>query len=182
MTQDSAMAFHHVAIATCDLPATHAFYADAMGFALDRVNVAPTPEGGWARHAFYDTGNGEMIAFWDIHDDPKVGDFVPSISKGLGLPEWTNHIAFGADTLDDLASARDRWLAHGHDVAEIDHGWCTSIYTMDPNGIMVEWCCTTALTTAADRAHAAELLVAEAPPMEGVPDITFYEAAAVTTA
>ncbi|MGZ6885169.1 MAG: VOC family protein [Acidimicrobiia bacterium] len=173
------MAFHHLAIATRDLPATHAFYADAMGFTLERVNTAPTTDGGWARHVFYDTGNGELIAFWDIHDDPRVGDFEPSISKGLGLPEWTNHIAFGAETPTDLASARDRWLANGHDVAEIDHGWCTSIYTMDPNGIMVEWCCTTALTTEQDRADAAKWLTMEKPPFESVPDITFYEAAAV---
>ena len=25
----------------------------------------------------------------------------------------------------------------------IDHGWCISIYTLDPNGIMVEFCVTT---------------------------------------
>jgi len=175
------MAFHHVAIATRDLPATHAFYADAMGFTLDRVNCAPSPEGGWARHAFYDTGNGEMIAFWDLHDNPHVGDFEPSISRGLGLPNWTNHLAFEAPSLADLAVARDRWLGHGYDVAEIDHGWCTSIYTDDPNGIMVEWCCTTAATTEQDRANATEWLVADNPPFEPIPDVTFYEAKAVTT-
>jgi len=26
---------------------------------------------------------------------------------------------------------------------EINHGWCTSIYTLDPNGILVEFCVTT---------------------------------------
>ena len=26
---------------------------------------------------------------------------------------------------------------------EIDHGWCRSVYTVDPNGIMVEFCVTT---------------------------------------
>lgn len=174
------MAFHHVAVATRDLPAVHAFYAEAMGFRLDRVNVAPTPDGGWARHAFYDTGNGEMIAFWDIHDDPKVGDFDSSISRGLGLPEWTNHLAFAAETLDALATARDRWLANGHDVAEIDHGWCTSIYTMDPNGIMVEWCCTTAPVTDQDRADAHAWLTAAEPPLNAVPDIKVYAANAVS--
>ncbi|MEE3326324.1 MAG: hypothetical protein VX252_03250, partial [Myxococcota bacterium] len=25
----------------------------------------------------------------------------------------------------------------------IDHGWCRSVYTVDPNGIMVEFCVTT---------------------------------------
>ncbi len=29
------------------------------------------------------------------------------------------------------------------DIIQMDHGWCTSIYTLDPNGIMVEFCVTT---------------------------------------
>ena len=168
------MGFHHLAIATRDIDATDEFYREAMGFTLERVNVAPTPEGGWARHAFYDTGNGEMIAFWDIHDDPTIGDFDPSISKGLGLPEWTNHIAFDAPDRTALDAARDRWLGHGHYVYEIDHGWCTSIYTTDPNGIMVEWCQTTAATTEAGRSEARELLTHPNPPLEDAPEGILY--------
>ena len=57
------MAFHHVAVATRDLEATHRFYSDAMGFELVRVETIPYMEKGWARHLFYDTGNGELIAF-----------------------------------------------------------------------------------------------------------------------
>ena len=64
------MAFHHVAITTKDLDETHRFYTEAMGFELAKVEAqpTPTPEDGWARHLFYDTGNGEMLAVWDIHD------------------------------------------------------------------------------------------------------------------
>ena len=31
--------------------------------------LAPTPGPGegWARHVFYDTGNGEMLAIWDVY-------------------------------------------------------------------------------------------------------------------
>ena len=61
------MAFHHVALATRDIDATHRFYTEVMGFTLVKAVVAPTPNGGWARHVFYDTGDG-MIAFWDLHD------------------------------------------------------------------------------------------------------------------
>ena len=149
------MAFHHSPSPPATSSATHAFYTEAMGFTLDRVDVAPTPEHGWARHVFYDTGNGEMIAFWDIHDDPTIGEFDPSISTGLGLPAWTNHIAFDAPT---PRRPRARPRTDGSTTAatsyEIDHGWCTSIYTTDPNGIMVEFCCTTAPATDADRAEA----------------------------
>ena len=53
---------------------------------------------------------------------------------------WTNHIAFGASDHADLMARKDRLLAAGHDVMEIDHNWCHSVYATDPNGIMVEFC------------------------------------------
>lgn len=170
------MSFHHVAIATNDLEATHRFYTEVMGFDLVKTVVGETMEGGWARHVFYDTHQGGLMAFWDIHDE-SLPKFDASISRGLGLPGWTNHIAFNAPTLGDLAAKRQRWLDHGEKVVEIDHGWCTSIYIGDPNGIMVEFCTTTVEFTDADRAEAAVLLVAAQPPLEAAPDVTFYEPA-----
>jgi catechol 2,3-dioxygenase-like lactoylglutathione lyase family enzyme len=158
------MGFHHVAIATNDLEATHRFYTDVMGFELVKAEAAPAPEGGWARHLFYDTGDGTCLAIWDIHDDPAVPhDFDASISRGLGLPTWTNHLAFDAPDLTALDAAQERWLAHGHDVLRIDHGWCTSIYIDDPNGIAVEFCCTTQSFTPDDRREADGVRVATAP-------------------
>ena len=79
------MAFHHIAIATRDLEATHRFYTEAMGFQLVRVEAMPAgmPDSpGWARHLFYDTGNGEMFAIWDLHVE-EIDDFDPAISLGL---------------------------------------------------------------------------------------------------
>ena len=159
------MSFHHVALATRDVEATHAFYTDVMGFDLVKVDAIETDGGGWARHLFYDTHGQGLIAFWDIHDDPQVpDDFQASISRGLGLPPWTNHLAFDAVDLDGLAEHKRRWLAAGHGVAEIDHGWCTSIYIEDPNGIMVEFCATTHAVTDADRAAAGHALAATGRP------------------
>ena len=173
------MGFHHVAITTRDPEATHAFYRDVMGFQLVRVEAAPVAEGGWARHLFYDTGNGECLAVWDIHDSPAVpAGFDPSISRGLGLPTWTNHLAFAAPDLDALTAARERWRAHGYDVLQIDHGWCTSIYVDDPNGIAVEWCCTTRAFTAADADEADDLRRADQPPLGKPRAPEVYEATA----
>ena len=173
------MAFHHVAVATHDLATTHRFYTEACGFELVKVVAAPTPDGdGWARHVFYETGGGEMFAVWDIHSTKLPADWSTAISTGLGLPEWVNHIAFNAPDLDALAAARDRWVAHGYDVAEIDHGWCTSVYANDPNGIMVEFCTTTAEFTAADREEAARLLAADRPELDRTPmPIQFFTGA-----
>ena len=152
------MGFHHLAIATRDAKATHGFYTGAMGFELVKVEVAPAGERGWAKHLFYDTGNGELMAFWDFHDAELPDEWSPAISDGLGLPHWANHVAFQARDLEDLAARRRRWLDHGCDVLEIDHGWCTSIYTNDPNGVMVEFCTTTRTLTRADSEEAGRLL------------------------
>ncbi len=170
------MSFHHVAVATRDVKATHEFYVGSMGFTLAKVEVAPSGEEGWAKHFFYDSGDGGLIAFWDLHDESIPADFSPAISTGLGLPPWVNHIAFTADGLDDLAARRDRWLDHGIDVTEIDHGWCTSIYATDPNGIVVEFCTTTRELTAADREAAARLLADPHPQPTATARITAHKA------
>ena len=168
------MAFHHVALATRDIDATHRFYTEVMGFTLVKAVVAPTPSGGWARHVFYDTGDA-MIAFWDLHD-PKMADFDPAISTGLGLETWVNHLAFAARDLDDIESRKQRWLDAGYDVVEIDHGFCVSVYANDPNGIMVEWCTDTKPYTEADRASALAALQTAEPPLEQPPEPKFFTA------
>jgi catechol 2,3-dioxygenase-like lactoylglutathione lyase family enzyme len=168
------MSFHHTAFATHDPEGTHAFYTGAMGFELVKVEVAPTPKGGWAKHFFYDTGGGELMAFWDLHDEAIPAGWSSAISTGLGLPEWVNHLAFAAADLDDLEERKLRLLDAGHDVVEIDHRWCTSIYANDPNGILVEFCTTTRPFTDADREEAHRLLSDPAPPVMEPPEPKFF--------
>ena len=171
------MGFHHVAIATTDLDATHRFYTEAMGFTLERVEATPTDEpGGWAKHLFYDTGGNGMFAVWDLHD-PRVSEFDPAISTGLGLPVFINHVAFDAPDLEALETARERWLDFGLDVMEIDHEWCRSVYVLDPTGTMVEWCTTTRAFTDQDREEAARDLVDPSPQLRTAPEPIFHRAA-----
>ncbi len=176
------MAVHHLAFATRDLAATDAFYRDVMGFELVKAVVAPTPDGGWAKHVFYDTGGGTLIAFWDLHDPSIPDTWSPAISTGLGLPAWVNHLAFDAPTLADLEARKERWLETGHDVFEIDHGWCRSIYTPDPSDILVEFCTTTTAFTEADATHAERVLTDAAPELEAPPDAQFHRAKKPATA
>jgi len=162
------MGVHHMAFATRNAAANHRFYTEAMGFELVKVEVGKT-EGGWAKHLFYSTGSArdQLIAFWELHDPTLPDDWSPAISKGQGLPIWVNHLAFSADDLDDLARRRDRWLANGHDVMEIDHDWCVSIYAEDPNGILVEFCTLVRDLTDDDKQRALELLHDPNPPQSG---------------
>ena len=168
------MGFHHTAFAPRDLQATHNFYTESMGFELAKVVAAPSPEGGWAKHVFYETGKDEFIAFWELHDMNVPATWSPALSKGQGLPPWVNHLAFRAHSLEDLEQRKQRWLEHGHMVAEIDHGWCKSIYTEDPNGTLVEFCTTTSPLGAADREEAMRLLTDPQPPLETPPPAEFH--------
>jgi len=176
------MGIHHIAFATKDLEATHAFYTEVMGFELVKVVPGATENGGWAKHLFYDTGDQGLIAFWDLHDEVIGTEFPTAISKGMGLPVWVNHLAFDAPTIDALDARRRHWQDQGETVTEIDHGWCRSIYTMDPNGILVEFCCTTQEFTAGDRAEAVRLLQDPAPELEAAPELTFHQPTATAPA
>lgn len=173
------MAFHHVAVATRDLAASHRFYTDAMGFALAHVEVIATPTGGWARHVFYDTGEGALLALFDLHDGA-ITEYRTDISTGLGLPSWVNHIAFAADGRDDIERRRRRLLEHGNGCMVIDHGNAVSLYATDPSGIVVEFCALTEpILTAANRVRAEELLTAVRPPVDAGPvAVEIFEAEA----
>ena len=46
------MGFHHVAVTTRNVAATHAFYTEAMGFDLVKVEAAATDGGGWTWSSF----------------------------------------------------------------------------------------------------------------------------------
>lgn len=156
------MGFHHVALATRDLAATHRFYTEAMGFELVKVVAAPTPDHtGWSKHVFYDTGGAGMIAFWELHD-PTIGeDFPTDLNRSVGLPAWVNHLAFDAPSRDHLDQRRRRWQELGITVLEVDHEFCVSIYTTDPNGVLVEFCHTVRDFTPAEKQAAQEMLLAD---------------------
>ena len=159
------MSYHHLALAARDMAAIHHFYEEVMGFELVKVEVAPVPEGGWEKHFFYrmDGDDSRFIAFWELHGVPGTERFETNISRAAGVPDFINHIAFTVPTADELDRRKARWLADGHDVLEIDHGWCHSIYTKDPNENLVEFCLTTGSFTANDRAAAVAALTATAP-------------------
>ena len=170
------MGIHHIALATRDVKANHEFYTGAMGFRLAKVEVGQAGKNGFAKHLFYDTGGGGMIAFWDLHDPDLEAGWRTDIADGLGLPRWTNHLAFDATSVDDLHARMRRILDHGHDVTEIDHYWCHSIYVNDPNGILVEFCVTTREFTDADTTKALELLEATEPQLSKPPIIKVHQA------
>ena len=139
------MPLHHVAYATKDVEATTRFYEELMGFPLVHTEITAGGEETWLRHIFFDIGpdsdgNHESIAFFQVHGVGEKPDYTTDVSDGVGLPVWVNHCAFRA-TSEKQEEVRARMTADGiQPLMDVDHGWCHSLYYVDPNGIMVELC------------------------------------------
>ena len=138
------MPLHHVAYATRDIQATTRFYEELMGFPLVHTEMTVHGES-WMRHIFFDIGpdadgEHECIAFFEFEKVGEKPDWTSDVSDGVGLPVWVNHCAFRA-TAERQAEVKERMTAAGIEpLMDVDHGWCHSLYYVDPNGIMVELC------------------------------------------
>jgi catechol 2,3-dioxygenase-like lactoylglutathione lyase family enzyme len=138
------MPLHHVAYATRDVDATTHFYEDLMGFPLVHTELQAM-DGSWVRHVFYDIGpnddgGAECISFFQFEGVGETSEWTTDVSRGVGLPVWVNHCAFRA-TAEQQEIVRTRMADDGIEpLMEHDHGWCHSLYFLDPNGIMVELC------------------------------------------
>ena len=154
------MSYHHLALAAKDMKAIHPFYEGVMGFELFKVEVAPIMEGGWGKHFFYrmDGDDSKFIAFWELHGTAKQETLEFDLNKAANMPQGTNHFSFNVHSREELDSWRTRWNEAGLDVLELDHNWCHSVYTRDPNGNLVEFCLTTGSFTEDDRERALAAL------------------------
>jgi catechol 2,3-dioxygenase-like lactoylglutathione lyase family enzyme len=154
------MSYHHLALAARDMAAIHHFYETIMGFELVKVEIAPIMGGGWGKHFFYrmNGDDSSFIAFWELNDTPGAEAQEYDLNAAAKVPMGTNHYSFAVHSREELDQWRQRWTAHGLDVLEIDHNWCRSIYTRDPNNNMVEYCLTTGNFTGKDRTRALAAL------------------------
>jgi len=130
---------HHQAYLCRDAEQTRWFYEDVMRFKLvAALGFESSPGSGEPleyMHLFFEMGNGDHIAFFDIPDDVDEEKF--SYTSG-----FDQHIAFEVDTLEELES----WKKHLNDKLgwasdPIDHDFVHSIYFYDPNGLALEITC-----------------------------------------
>ncbi len=123
---------HHHAYVSADLEATRAFYEDVVGLPL----VATWAEAGGAGssdycHAFFELADGSALAFFQFAD----GDFQASVTPPPPSPY--DHVALAATTeVQDAVRRRADDAGVGH--LTIDHGYCTSLYLSDPDGLIIE--------------------------------------------
>jgi len=132
---------HHVAYRCRDAKETVEFYRDVLDMdfqlAIAEDHVPSTGAYDPYMHIFLDAGNGNVLAFFELPNQPDMG-------KDPNTPAWVQHIAFKVDTMDDLMAAKARAESHGLEViGPTNHGIFRSIYFFDPNGHRLELACNT---------------------------------------
>jgi catechol 2,3-dioxygenase-like lactoylglutathione lyase family enzyme len=147
--------FNHIGLATRDMDATKSFYEDVLGFTTVRYDRFDISEGGYLRHIFMDTGNGELISFLEPNEVAGIPSFDPGINEGLGVPNAFYHIAFEAGSVEELDRIREHLDASGVKVSPVfDHDWAKSIYFFDPvNKLSLEYCVLAREFTEDDRTY-----------------------------
>ena len=130
---------HHVAYRCRDAMATADWYAAMLGMtfqtAFSEDHVPSTGEYDPYMHIFLDCGGGNVIAFFELPQQPEMG-------KDPHTPAWVQHIAFQVADFDTLKAAKPHLEANGVDVlGPTFHGIFRSIYFFDPNGHRLELAC-----------------------------------------
>lgn len=134
-----AQRLHHTAYVTKDQEATRAFYEDILGFPLVATWSETDELFGAERvycHTFFGLADGSALAFFQFADQQDQDLFDPALA-----PSPFRHIALKVDA-EGQAELHRRltdadWKPDGTYVLE--HGYCRSLYTEDPNGMLLEF-------------------------------------------
>lgn len=129
---------HHIAFATKNIEATYNFYHERLGMPL--VHSENHRQGkGYFKHFFFDMGAGQYLAFFEIHNVGEREDYRTDLNGAAGMPPWVTHIAFQMESEEAYQAVLTRCKSNGIRLAaEVDHGWCKSLYFADPNGLTLE--------------------------------------------
>ena len=127
---------HHVAYRCKDAKETVEFYQKTLGMdfqlAIAEDHVPSTGAYDPYMHIFLDAGNGNVLAFFELPEQPEMG-------RDPNTPVWVQHIALRLGSLDELLAAKAHLESLGLDVlGPTHHGIFKSIYFFDPNGHRLE--------------------------------------------
>jgi len=138
-TVPPAQRLHHTAFVTKDQEATRAFYEDILGFPLLATWAEADELFGAVRtycHTFFGLADGSALAFFQFADPADQALFDPAL-----MPSPFRHIAMKVDA-DGQAELQRRLDAAGWSpelTFVLEHGYCRSLYTTDPNGMVLEF-------------------------------------------
>ena len=138
-TAPLALRLHHTAYLTKDQEATRAFYEDVLGFPLLATWAEADELFGAVRvycHTFFGLADGGALAFFQFANQEDQDLFDPALTASP-----FRHIALKVDADGQLELERRLkeagWKPQGTYVLE--HGYCRSLYTEDPNGMLLEF-------------------------------------------
>ena len=132
---------HHLAFMAGDIKKHIAFFADVMGCPLVALFDMHGVPGGL--HAFLRMNNHSYFSIVQLPDVDKIPVVLGVTHAGNGAlpsaPGTLQHLAFRADSEEELLVMRDRIRSHGVNVlGPIDHGMCRSIYFAGPDQMTLE--------------------------------------------
>lgn len=124
---------HHPAFVTRDMEKTVRFWRDLVG-----MRLIYTSGGKGDRQAFFDAGERNRLVFFEFpdaqsmprqrHGEPKKGACI------------FDHVAIAVDGDEALWELMGRLEAADMPFSDVvDHGFCHSLYSYDPNGIPIEF-------------------------------------------
>lgn len=134
-----AMRLHHTAYVSKDLGATRQFYEDILGFPLVAAWSEQDELFGAVRtycHTFFGLADGSALAFFQFATPEDQALFGPELA-----PSPFRHIALKVDD-EGQAELEQRLKSAGwkpESTYVLEHGYCRSLYTEDPNGMLIEF-------------------------------------------
>ena len=140
---------HHTAYVSKDLEKTRHFYEDILGFPLVATWCEQEELFGKERtycHCFFGMEDGSALAFFQFAHDDDDAEFNKAVP-----PSPFRHIALNVDE-EAQAEIEKRISEAGIEPPQtyvLEHGYCRSVYVVDPDGMIVEFCC--------DADHAAQI-------------------------
>lgn len=139
MTTHLPSRLHHTAYVVKDLEATRHFYEDILGIPLVATWCEQEELFGSERtycHCFFGLPDGSALAFFQFADAADDAEFGPPLP-----PSPFRHIALNVDGAAQ-AALEQRIAAAGLTEPQtyvLEHGYCRSVYVVDPDGMIVEF-------------------------------------------
>jgi catechol 2,3-dioxygenase-like lactoylglutathione lyase family enzyme len=133
---------HHNAYVVKDHEANRRFIEDLLGIPLVATWCEKTYRADLGRevefcHTFFGLKDGGALAFFQFADDEMY-----ALTQAKAPPQVGSHyhiaLKVGDESYDEL---KGRLNAAGEKFRETDHGYCKSIYTQSPDGMILEFTC-----------------------------------------